>query len=76
VGGTDLPADLDPVHARGVVTQPDVQDSHIGLRLGDEFQGLLGGARLSYDRDIFLGPQQIPDAPTNQFVVVQQKDTD
>jgi hypothetical protein len=44
--------------------------------LGNEIEGLLSGARLTYDRDIFLGPQQIPDTPAHQFVVVEQKDTD
>ena len=48
-----------------------------GLRTaGSSFCARSSRARLTYYRDVFLRPQQIPDATTNELVIVEQKHTD
>ena len=73
--GTNIPARLDARSFFRRITEPHVEDSHVRPGLRNPLQRLCGRGRLAHNLEIVLGPEQVPDATSYEFMVIQQEDT-
>ena len=69
--GSQLAAQLDTA----AVGEANVENSDIWSRGRDALVGLLNGASFTDDFEIVLGLEQIANSATNDFVVIDEKDS-